>query len=131
MAFCHDVHNITVSSNDISTAHRIRGGDKDKSRPIIVCFTNRRVRDEIYGSKTKLKGLATRYYLSEHLSRTASELFFEVRKMLREKKLVSTWTQNGQVLARFTSDMTKRPTIIKSRQDLVPPLDLPNGLRGF
>ena len=120
ITFCHDALNVTVSSRDISTAHRIKGGDKDKPRPVIVRFTNRRVRDETYSSKTKLKDLPIRYYISEHLSRSASEPFFEARKMLREKKLVSTWTQNGQVHVRFTSDMSKRPSIIKTRQDLVP-----------
>ena len=120
--FCRDILHVTVSPHDItSTAHCIRGGDKDKSRPIIVRFTNKRERDEIYSSKMKLKGLTERYFISEHLSKTVSELLFESRRTLREKKLVSMWPRNGQVHVRFTPDPTKGPTIVKSRRDLIPP----------
>lgn len=118
--FCRESLDVNVSSHDISAAHRIRGGGKDKSRPIIVRFASRKVRDEVYSSKMKLKGLADKCFISEHLTKAASELFFEARKMLREKKLVSTWTRNGQVLVRFPSDSTKAPKIIRSRQDLIP-----------
>ena len=50
------------------------------------------------------KKSGTNVYISEHLTKSASDLFFEARKLLRDKKLYVAWTHHGQVLIKFSSD---------------------------
>ena len=115
--FCRDALNVTLAPQDISVAHRLRAGPKDNVRPIIVRFTNRRKKDEIYRAKKSLKHHAN-IFISEQLTKSASSLFFEARKLLRGKMINSTWTQNGQVFVKFTNDPTVKPTLVKCMSDL-------------
>ena len=118
--FCRDKLKIDLLPRDISTAHRLRAGPKDSTRPIIVRFANRSVRDDVYRAKSLLKNQPSRVFISEHLTKSSAELYYHARALLKEKKIVSTWTQHGQVMIRFTSDATKKPVTVRSRQDLTP-----------
>ena len=109
---------IDIEPSDISTAHRIKAGPKDAARPVIVRFTNRRVRNLVYGAKKQLKGSTSRVFVSEHLIKTDSDLFFEARKLLREKKIFAAWTQNGLVHVRFSPDPATRAIVVRGRADL-------------
>jgi len=118
---CHDFLGIDLQPGDISIAHRMRAGPKDKCRPVIVRFTSRRTRNLIYASKKNLKvsdRSSERIFISEHLTKEASDLFFEARAQLKAKKIFAAWTQNGQVLVRFTSDPNSRVAVIKSKNYL-------------
>lgn len=119
ISFCKDTLKVDVSTSDISSAHRLRVGPHDKVRPIIVRFANRRKKDEVYRAKKTLKNHSN-IYISEQLTKSASSLFFEARKLLREKKIHSTWTQNGVVYVKFTANMSIKPTIVKCLADLNP-----------
>jgi len=104
---CHDSLGIDLQHGDISIAHRMRACPKAKCRPVIVCFTSRHTRNLIYASKKNLKvsdRSSEKIFISEHLTKEASDLFFEARTQLKAKKIFATWTQNRQVLVRFTSD---------------------------
>jgi hypothetical protein len=122
LAFCQDTLHIDISPSDISTAHRLRAGGKDKVRPVIVRFTNRRIRDAIYRAKKVLKNSsgARAIYISEHLTKHAAELFYECRKLLRNKKVHSTWTQHGQVYIKVSTDPSAKPILVKCLSDLNP-----------
>jgi len=117
-AFIKDTLHVDVLPSDISTAHRIKGGAKDTVRPIIVRFASRRVRNLVFGAKKLLKEAPSRVYISEHLTKTDSELFFEARRLLREKKIFAAWTQNGLVHVRHSQDPAARATIVRNRADL-------------
>jgi len=116
--FCHASLDIEITRNDISVAHRMKSSSKDTARPIIVRFTNRRTRDQIYRARKLLKGQSSKIFISEHLNKSSSTLFYEARKLAREKKIISTWTQNGQIFVRVTTDPTEKPTAVKSILDL-------------
>ena len=130
--FCQDTLNVTVSRSDISSAHRMRPGQKDTVRPIIVRFANRRTRDKIYRARKMLKRdrptasdqtqpiqrTSQPVYISEHLTKAASDLFFEARQLVREKRFFSTWTQNGQVHVRISSDASTKPKVVKCHEDI-------------
>ena len=118
MAFCSEALGVKVLQQDISTAHRLKAGPKDKIRPIIVRFTNRRVRDVVYHAKKQLKNSREHIYISEHLTKNNSDLFFESRKLLKDKKIFGTWTQGDQVYVRFSPDPAVRATLIKKSTDL-------------
>ena len=117
--FCQNSLGVKLSSSDISVAHRIRSGPKDKVRPIIVRFTNRRSRDAVYRSR-KLLGPDQKIYISEQLTKNASNLFYEARQLRTQKRLSSAWTKGGQVFVKFTSDPAVRPTLVKTKLDLTP-----------
>ena len=115
LTFCKDTLHVPVMESDVSTAHRMKAGPKDKIRPIIVRFTSRRVRDAIFRARKALKDQpGSKVYVSEHLTRTASSLFYDARKLHRERKIHSTWTQNGTVFVKTTADPGCKPTAILS-----------------
>ena len=120
LAFCRDALKLDVSPQDISTAHRLKAGPRDATRPIIVRFTSRRVRENVFRAKKLLKDapLPNKVYISEQLTKTASTLFYEARKKQREKMLTSAWTHNGQVFIKFGSDAGEKATLVKSMRDL-------------
>jgi hypothetical protein len=120
VSFCRDSLGIDVSQTDIAIAHRLKSGPKDVTRPVIVRFVNRGIRNLVYHARKQLKGQSTRVFISEHLTKFASDLFFDARKLQREKKINSTWTQSGQVYVKFTSDPAARPIPIKCKADLNP-----------
>jgi FtsZ-binding cell division protein ZapB len=118
--FCRDTLKLSIDPSDISTAHRLKAGPKDVVRPIIVRFTSRRMRENVFRAKKLLKTaqLPHRVYISEQLTKAASALFFEARKRQREKKLSSAWTHNGQVFIRFGADASEKATLVKAVSDL-------------
>ena len=109
---------VAVTQQDVSIAHRIRAGPNDKVRPIIVRFNNRKVRNAVFRAKKMLKNDSRHIFISEHLAKLASELFFEARKYVKDKRLNSAWTMNGQVYAKTDSNPTTRAKLIKCRADL-------------
>ena len=124
ISFCRDALHVAVTPSDISIAHRLRTGGKDKVRPVIIRFTNRRIRDSVFRAKKLLKNQSKPIYISEHLTKSSSELFYESRKLLREKKIHSTWTNNGQVFVKVSANPSAKPLLIKCHADLSV---LPNG----
>ena len=45
--FCHDKLNIDIEHSDISVAHRLKKGNGDTTRPILVRFISRKIHDGI------------------------------------------------------------------------------------
>ena len=115
--FCMDILGVEVQEQDISIAHRLKAGKKETTRPIIVRFATRRVRNLVLRAKKKLKDCGKNIFISEHLTKTNSELFYEARKMLKEKKIFATWTMNGLVHVKYTADARTKAVVIKSRAD--------------
>lgn len=88
VAFVNDSLGVEISPSDISIAHRIKAGPKDTTRPVIVRFTSRKARNAVYNARKSLKDTGHKVFLSEHLTKATSDLFFEARKLLREKKFL-------------------------------------------
>lgn len=112
--------NVDVSAEDISTAHRLRAGARDSVRPIIVRFVNRKTRNKVFSAKSQLKATGKRIFINEHLTKSNADIFYEARKMVREKRIYAAWTRNGLVNVRFSADQNQRPVIIHSKNDLTP-----------
>ena len=63
-----DIAPADISTADISTAHRFKAGTKGTSRPVIVRFTSRHMRNEVYRARMKLRDSTAGVFLSEHLT---------------------------------------------------------------
>ena len=114
--FARKTLNVEVKPSYISIAHRLKSGPKDTVRPIIVRFTNRKIRNNVYYSKRQLKDSGM--YINEHLTKETSDLHFEARKLVKNKKLYSAWTNNGQLFVRVSSDPSSRPQVVRTKADL-------------
>jgi len=72
----------------------------------------------VFGAKKLLKGASSRIFISEHLTKVDTDLFFEARRLLREGKIFGAWTMNGVVHVRFSPDPTTKATTVRSHADL-------------
>lgn len=115
VAFLNDKLGVEATVQDISIAHRLKAGPRDKVRPVIVRFVNRKLRNQVLGVKKQLKN--STFFVSEHLTKAASQLFFEARKLVRDKKLNSAWTRNGQVVVKLGT--TDRGKVVRNVNDLL------------
>ena len=120
ISFCREALGVTVTPNDISIAHRLKAGAKDTVRPVLIRFTNRQVRNTILQSKKKLRSCSSyrNTFISEHLTKATSDLYFEARKMLREKHLHATCTANGQVMVKYSSAPNEKASIVRCKAEL-------------
>ena len=118
VAFCNDVLGVKIENKDISIAHRLKAAKYDRVRPVIVRFVSRKTQNAVYSARKLLKNSSDPIFISEHLSKAASDLFYDARKMLKEKKIHGTWTQNGHVYVKFSSDPNVRASVVKCSADL-------------
>ena len=85
--FCQTKLNVNISSSDICAAHRLgsarQAGGKRLPAPIIVRFTNRRIRDAIFSATKQLKDIRPSVYINEHLTSESAALFKQTRALLR------------------------------------------------
>jgi len=92
-----------------------------------VRFTSRKARDEVLRAKKQLRDFcankmpADRIYISEHLTVGVAKLFFEARRLVKEKKIHSGWTRNGLVNVKFTDSAAERITIARGMADFSRP----------
>ncbi|XP_059054068.1 protein unc-13 homolog C-like [Achroia grisella] len=81
------------SADQIRRCSRLGRSIKDKPRPILVKFRDLDIKDEIWHSKTKLKG--TGITMSEFLTATRHSVFMAARQLFGIKKC---WTQDGFII---------------------------------
>lgn len=129
--FCKERLNVEVSTQDIISAYRMKDNKSNRSttssvRPIMINFANRKVRDDIFRAKKKLKATSGDrrshkndhgVFISENLTPAANNLYYEARQRLRNKKLYAAWTNNGRVYVKFVEDTSERPTWVRCVRD--------------
>jgi len=111
--------NVKLDNSDISTSHRLLTNGKSDSKlnsppPIIVLvrFSNRDKRNEIYNKRSKVNDLATtssatsklvhssNLSLRENLTKFRKNLFNQAQKVKADLKFKFIWTWQGQLLLR-------------------------------
>jgi hypothetical protein len=94
--------NLTI--DEIDRSHRLgpRSQSSLKPRDIIVKFVSYRSRQKLYNVRSQAKGSVNyrRNYINEALTKHRSELFFDARKLVRDKLVESAWTHDGTILVR-------------------------------
>ena len=57
-------------------------------------------------------------FITEHLTRAASNIFFEARKLVKARKLTTAWTHKGLVNVKFSQELQEKPTTVRCIDDL-------------
>ena len=108
---------ITANTSDIKYVIKLTmKNEKPGTSSVKVCFHNRRLRDEVYGRRLKLKG--TDVFVSEDLTQAKSGLAFTARQYARDTPGVTTWTMDGQIYIKDNEE--SKPRIIHRPADLKP-----------
>lgn len=98
---------LDIRPSDLSICHRLPKG-KLQYAPIIIRFTTRKARNVVLDARKKLKDLPGRkVFINEHLTQSAAKLSAEARKLLKEKKIMRTWTKHGQVMIKLANGSTR------------------------
>ncbi len=96
---------------DIETLHRMGRVNQDKPRDIILTFTAQSMRDEFYKNRKKSpKANGNQIYINENLTAFRAKLFYDIRQLVKRKKVHSTWTQHGNVMLKIED--TSRPIAV-------------------
>lgn len=120
---------IKLNPKDVNYAYQLRrkgvsqSGIQPLPPPIIVGFTNQIQRDELLQKvkqirKTLLKSddCKQRVYYNERISKTAQEIFYQARLLVKSRQIFSTWTFKGEVYMK--KDKTAPPQRIIVLKDL-------------
>lgn len=116
---------INLDASDISISHRLPA-KRGKTAAIIVKFTRRKVRDNIYNNRYKLRGKTTsdlgftqsnRIYINESFTAKGKQLFYEVKTYQKSHNFKYIWSRNGSVYLRKNDDHTTESVHFKSLKE--------------
>jgi len=117
LQFCDNALGVQLRPEDISIAHRLPKGKNDRTRPVMVRFSNRRSRDAVYVARRSLHSAGMKdMYINEHLTKHHEQLFAACRKLRKEKRIHSTWTWHG--ITHVKLSQTSRMIKIQSDDDI-------------
>lgn len=104
---CREKLKINITNNDLDCCHRL-AGKEGASKPIIVRFVRRDIRNKIYNEKRKLKG--TKIVITEDLTRVRVQRVKNLSRYLSSKNV---FTMNGIIYAKDNDKIIK----LKSADD--------------
>lgn len=89
-----DKLNIEVKSEYLSDCYRIgrKPADNNKGRPVVVLFTIRWLRDEVFANKSKFKG--SKFMCTEMLTKRRLDMFKKCALVYKKQ----CWTMNGNLV---------------------------------
>lgn len=93
-----------ISLEEIDRAHRLpkpkqNSAGQSKPRDIVVKLTSYRSRQKFLSKKSLLKDKGYRgVFINEHLTATRDQLFYQARKMVKDKQVLCAWTKDGTIL---------------------------------
>ena len=96
VSFCNDL-GISVQSTDIAACHRLPKSHRSKHAPLIVRFTNRRIRATVLGARKQLRESKRDVFINEHLSKNATDIFAVTHRLRKSNRILQTWTNSGRV----------------------------------
>ncbi|XP_078001141.1 uncharacterized protein LOC144453684 [Glandiceps talaboti] len=121
---------IRISQTDIDVSHRLpsrRQCSNTKPSTIIVRFTRRTVRSNIYNARKNIKNKSTRdmnidnndqnrVYINENLSPTNKQIFYKANERKKMKKWKFIWTNKGKIFVKKSEE--ERAIMISSEGDI-------------
>ena len=110
--FWHELQ-IDIQQSDIAACHRLPKSGSTKYTPLLIRFTNRKIRSRVLGARKQLRETKKKVYINEHLTKTASDIFAAARRLQKDRKILQTWTTNVKVMVKLLENKT-RPIFSKS-----------------
>ena len=121
---------VDIMSSHISTSHRLpkkkaSSRNNSGSSPIIVRFTSRDIRNQIYANRKKARFVDLKNFLvsdtknifvNENLTPTRKQLFWKTKQEVKNSSWKYIWTHNGNVFVK--KDDNASITAIKNELDL-------------
>ncbi len=93
-----------IKPADIEETYRLGKSNADsKPRKLLVKFRSKQKRNEFYNRRKKTpisEDVNTNVYINEDLTLHRSKLFYDARRLAKQKRLHSAWTQNGNIMVR-------------------------------
>ena len=86
---------------EIDRKHRLGRpkGSQGVGSPIIIKFASYTSRQKMMRNEAKLKQTVyLRAFLNENLTTTRDQIFYQARKMVKDKLIISTWTKDGIII---------------------------------
>ncbi len=106
---CNEQLGCDVKNEDTSFAQAIPLKRNAPPRPnalrmVVVKFTHRIIRDNVYASRTKLKtynaAAVSKIFINKDLASVAQKLFADLPRMIKDKTLLGTWTNYNKMYIR-------------------------------
>lgn len=95
---------IPLDGKDIAACYTIP--QKQNIPKIIIRFTNRKHKIELFKLTKKLKG--TGVYVNEHLTKRNAKIARQARILKKEKQIQDTWTRNCKVMINFMEPQSEQ-----------------------
>jgi hypothetical protein len=94
---------VAITAGDIDVSHRVGKFSDSRPRDIIVKFYSTKIRNAVIKGRKVLRNIKATTYISEDLTKTRNELFFECRQLAKNKDcdIDKAWTYNGKVYAKL------------------------------
>ena len=122
---------VNLKESDFSVSHRnpSKNDEKRHSYPaIIVKFTRRVLRDQLYKARSKLKDVTTKdlgfirskaskIYITESLTKHRRDLFNECLKYKKDENYRFLWTRYGRIFLRENEDSQAEEIITMAQLD--------------
>ncbi len=107
-----------ISAESIESTTRMGKRRDCKPRDLVVKFSTKETRDKFYAlrKETPKDEHNKKAYINEDLTEARAKLFFDCRRMVKKERLFGTWTQNGNIMAKVTSNDS--PRLIQNHQEL-------------
>lgn len=102
-----------VKHNEIDICHRL-GSKSNKTRPVLVRFTSVKFRNDVWKSKTNLKGSGLT--ISEFLTKPRQETFIAARKYFGVGQC---WSADGNIIIQLPDKSRKKITSMSELQSLM------------
>jgi hypothetical protein len=129
LELCNTRLDIPLKACDISIIHKLKQPQKQGPCPVIIRFVNRKTRDMVYSARRKLHSRPHQgfqdggqqlpsIYINEDLPKETASLFRNARQLVKEKKIFRTWTSNGTVYIKHSSDENSKPIKVISLESL-------------
>ncbi len=108
---------IRLRPTDIREVRRMGPVNENKTRDILVKFTSRRTRDDLYQHRKMLTHETEPIYVNEDLTQRRSQLFYEGRKLRNQGRIFGVWSQQGNILIKVTQNC--QPRAVSSYREII------------
>lgn len=116
---------VPIRKEDLNFISRIATRDKDAPKPIIACFNNRYLKENLVSAVRSLKGLSTsdlgfhensKIFVNDHLTAANKQLLSKTKAAAKANHYQFVWVRQCKIMLR--KNVTSPFVLIKTEEDL-------------